>query len=37
MTSNNPKQQILDFLESSNQAGSKLADWDIETLKVDEK
>lgn len=36
-TSDNPKQQILDFLESSYQAGAKLAGWDIEDLKVDPK
>ncbi len=37
LKSDNPKQQILDFLESSYQAGAKLAGWDIETLKVDPK
>src|SRR5690554_508580 len=34
-TSENPKQLILDFLESSYQAGAKLAGWDIEALTVD--
>lgn len=33
-TSNNPKQQIMDFLESSYLAGAKLAGWDIEALTV---
>ena len=33
-TSDNPKQEIMDFLESSYQAGAKLAGWDIEALKV---
>jgi hypothetical protein len=31
----NPGQQILDFLESSYQAGAKLAGWDVEALKVE--
>lgn len=34
-TCDNPKQQIMDFLESSYQAGAKLAGWDIENLTVD--
>ena len=33
----NPKQQILEFLESSYRAGAKLADWDIEALKINPK
>ncbi|MDX1365082.1 MAG: DUF5996 family protein [Arenibacter latericius] len=35
--SDHPKQQILDFLESSYQAGAKLAGWDIKALKVNPK
>lgn len=31
---NNPKQAILDFLESTYQAGAKRAKWDIEDFKV---
>lgn len=34
---NNPKQEILDFLESSYQAGAKLSKWDVNALKVDAK
>lgn len=34
-TSDNPKQQIMDFLQSSYQAGAKLAGWDIQALTVD--
>jgi len=36
-TSDNPKQEIMDFLESSYQAGAKLAGWDVADLKVDPK
>lgn len=32
--SKNPQKDILDFLESSYQAGAKLADWDIKDLEV---
>ncbi|MDN3724116.1 DUF5996 family protein [Aequorivita sp. SDUM287046] len=32
--SDNPEEQILDFLQSSYQAGAKLAGWNIEELKV---
>ncbi|EGV42480.1 hypothetical protein BZARG_2225 [Bizionia argentinensis JUB59] len=32
--SENPKKQILDFLESSYQAGAKLSGWDVEDLQV---
>lgn len=34
LNSDNPKQDIMDFLESSYQAGAKLAGWNIEDLKV---
>lgn len=34
-TSQNPKEDIMDFLESSYQAGAKRAGWDIEALTVD--
>ncbi|MFS4417489.1 DUF5996 family protein [Maribacter sp. 2307ULW6-5] len=30
----NPKQEILNFLESSYKAGARLAGWDLEALKV---
>lgn len=33
-TSKNPKQEILDFLESSYQAGANLAGWDTKKLRV---
>lgn len=33
-TSDNPNQRIMDFLESSYQAGAKLAGWDVEALTV---
>lgn len=36
-TSDNPKKQILDFLESSYKAGANLAGWDVEALTVDIK
>lgn len=36
-TNENPKQDILDFLESSYRAGAKLAGWDIDDLTVDPK
>ncbi|MBL1214232.1 MAG: hypothetical protein HND52_12810 [Ignavibacteriae bacterium] len=36
-TTKNPKRQILEFLESSYQAGAKLAGWDIDSLKVNPK
>ncbi len=36
-TSEDPKQEIVDFLESSYQAGAKLAGWDVVDLKVDPK
>ncbi len=32
--SKNPQKDILDFLESSYQAGAKLAGWDIKDLDV---
>ncbi|MEM7484162.1 MAG: DUF5996 family protein [Bacteroidota bacterium] len=32
----NPKKALLDFLESTYQAGAKLAEWDIGNLRVDE-
>ncbi len=32
--SENPKQNILDFLQTSYEAGAKLANWDIEALQI---
>ncbi|WP_373517319.1 DUF5996 family protein [Pricia sp.] len=30
----NPRKELLDFMESAYRAGAKLADWDLEKLKV---
>ena len=34
LTSDNPRKDLLDFLESTHQAGAKHAGWDVEKLKV---
>lgn len=34
LTEDDPRKALLDFMESTYQAGAKRANWDIEKLKV---